>query len=144
MSDERFDLSASQTVDWNDTAPNGVAPLKVYIGPDPHGLGGFQVAIAKVSATPTRETMLALHSARKGKRNISLVVAGVKDGRIWLLGPDEQTAVVDNLTLDQGLRQLQSALDEPDSLAAYTRLGSLRRVAFGFIWRCFFRIRWRH
>ena len=56
---------------------------------------------------------------------ISLVVAGVKDDRIWLLGPDEQTAVVDNLTLDQGLRQLQSALDESDSLAAYTRLGSL-------------------
>jgi hypothetical protein len=54
--------------------------------------------------------MLSLHSALKGKRNISLVVAAVSGDRIWLLGPDEQTAVVDKLTLDQGLRQLQSAL----------------------------------
>jgi hypothetical protein len=38
MSDKRFELSASQALDWNDTASSGVAPLKVYIGPDPHGL----------------------------------------------------------------------------------------------------------
>lgn len=128
MSRNRYELSAPQSLDWTGTATNGAVPIKVYVGPDPYGLGGFQVAIAEVSAPPSRETMLSLHSARKGKRNISLVVAAVKGDRIWLLGPDEQTAVVDNLTLDQGLRQLQSALDEPDSLAAYTRLGSLRRA----------------
>lgn len=128
MSEKRYELSAAQSLDWSGTAPNGAMPLKVYIGPDPYGMGGFQVAIAEVNAPPSRETMLSLHSARKGKRNISLVVAAVSGDRVWLLGPDEQTAVVDNLTLDQGLRQLQSALDEPDSLAAYTRLGSLRRA----------------
>jgi hypothetical protein len=128
MSVNRYELSAPLAVDWNGTATNGAIPRKVYIGPDPYGMGGFQVAIAEVTAPPSRETMLSLHAARKGKRNITLVVAAVNGDNIWLLGPDEQTAVVDNLTLDQGLRQLQSALDEPDSLAAYTRLGSLRRA----------------
>lgn len=119
-------LKAETILAWGDDAPSGVTPLKVFIGPDPLGMGGFQVAVAQASGTPTRQMLVALHTARKGKKNISLVVAAVMGDRMWLLGPDEQTAVVE-LALGQGIRQLQSALDEPDSLAAYKRLGSLRR-----------------
>ena len=119
-------LKAETVLAWGDDAPSGVIPLKVFIGPDPHGMGGFQVAVAQASGTPTRQMLVALHTARKGKKNISLVVVAVLGDRMWLLGPDEQTAVVE-LALGQGIRQLQSALDEPDSLAAYKRLGSLRR-----------------
>lgn len=126
MTNLEIPLKAETVLTWTDDAPTGVTPLKVFIGPDPLGMGGFQVAIAEVSGTPTRQTLVALHTARKGKKIISLVVAAIKGDRMWLLGPDAQTAVVE-LGLGQGIRQLQSALDEPDSLAAYKRLGSLRR-----------------
>ena len=40
-------LTADKVVTWNDaSAPAGVTLEKVYLGPDPHGLGGFQVAVA--------------------------------------------------------------------------------------------------
>ena len=122
-----LELHATSEVNWTGEFPAGVAPLKVYIGPDPVGFGGFQVALAEVTVPPTRQLMMTLHTARKGKRSINLVVGAIRGDKIWLIGPDEQTAVIE-LPLDQGLRQLQSALDEKDSLAAYKRLGSLRRA----------------
>jgi hypothetical protein len=71
--------------------------------------------------------MRALHAAYKGKSNIQLVVGAVLGNQVWIFGPDEKTEVTDPLALDQGCRQLQSALDEPDAIAAYTRLGQFRR-----------------
>jgi hypothetical protein len=71
--------------------------------------------------------MRALHAAYKGKSNIQLVVGAVLGNQVWIFGPDEKTEVTEPLALDQGCRQLQSALDEPDAIAAYTRLGQFRR-----------------
>jgi hypothetical protein len=71
--------------------------------------------------------MRALHTAYKGKSNIQLVVGAVLGNQVWIFGPDEKTEVTEPLALDQGCRQLQSALDEPDAIAAYTRLGQFRR-----------------
>lgn len=127
MSNQVPELHASSAVNWTDDLPAGATPIKVHIGPDPVGLGGFQVALARVDTVPNRSMMLALHAARKGKKAINLVAVATRGEKMWLLGPDEQTAVVE-LSLEQGLRQLQSALDEPDSLAAYKRIGSLRRA----------------
>lgn len=121
-------LTGASTVAWSvEKPPAGSIPEFVYLGRDDAGLGPIQVALATVSTPPSKETMRALHALRKGKANIQLVVGAVLGDRIWIFGPDERTQVIEALPLDQGCRQLQSALDEPNSLAAYSRLGQFRR-----------------
>ena len=121
-------LTGAQSVAWASTTPPSGAVLElVYLGRDDAGLGPIQVALATVSTPPTKETMRALHALRKGKSTIQLVVGAILGERIWIFGPDERTQVIESLPLDQGCRQLQSALDEPNALAAYTRLGQFRR-----------------
>ena len=121
-------LSGTSAVTWSvEKPPSGAIPEYVYLGRDDAGLGPIQVALATVSTPPTKEGMRALHALRKGKSNIQLVVGAVLGDRIWIFGPDERTQVIEALPLDQGCRQLQSALDEPNALAAYTRLGQFRR-----------------
>ena len=121
-------LTGASTVTWSiEKPPIGAIPEFVYLGRDDANLGPIQVALASVSNPPSKETMRALHQARKGKSTIQLVVGAVMGDRIWIFGPDERTQVIESLPLDQGCRQLQSALDEPNALAAYTRLGQFRR-----------------
>ena len=121
-------LTGAQSVAWaSTTPPSGVVLELVYLGRDDAGLGPIQIALATVSTPPTKETMRALHALRKGKSTIQLVVGAILGERIWIFGPDERTQVIESLPLDQGCRQLQSALDEPNALAAYTRLGQFRR-----------------
>lgn len=121
-------LKGTQSREWFVAKPPaGATPQWVYTGRDESGLGPIYVALASISAPPSRETMRALHAAYKGKSNIQLVVGAVLGNQVWIFGPDEKTEVTEPLELDQGCRQLQSALDEPDAIAAYTRLGQFRR-----------------
>lgn len=121
-------LTGASTVAWSvEKPPAGSNPEFVYLGRDDAGLGPIQVALATVSTPPSKETMRALHTLRKGRANIQLVVGAVLGDRIWIFGPDERSQVIEALPLDQGCRQLQSALDEPNALAAYSRLGQFRR-----------------
>jgi len=121
-------LKGAQSREWVVAKPpTGASPQWVYTGRDESGLGPIYVALASISAPPSRETMRALHAAYKGKSNIQLVVGAVLGNQVWIFGPDEKTEVTEPLALDQGCRQLQSALDEPDAIAAYTRLGQFRR-----------------
>lgn len=121
-------LKGTQSREWVVAKPpTGATPQWVYTGRDESGLGPIYVALASISAPPSRETMRALHAAYKGKSNIQLVVGAVLGNQVWIFGPDEKTEVTEPLALDQGCRQLQSALDEPDAIAAYTRLGQFRR-----------------
>jgi hypothetical protein len=121
-------LNGTQSREWVVAKPpTGATPQWVYTGRDESGLGPIYVALASISAPPSRETMRALHAAYKGKSNIQLVVGAVLGNQVWIFGPDEKTEVTEPLALDQGCRQLQSALDEPDAIAAYTRLGQFRR-----------------
>jgi hypothetical protein len=121
-------LKGTQSREWVVAKPpTGAIPQWVYTGRDESGLGPIYVALASISTSPSRETMRALHSAYKGKSNIQLVVGAVLGNQVWIFGPDEKTEVTEPLALDQGCRQLQSALDEPDAIAAYTRLGQFRR-----------------
>lgn len=121
-------LKGTQSREWVVAKPpTGATPQWVYTGRDESGLGPIYVALASISAPPSRETMRALHIAYKGKYNMQLVVGAVLGNHVWIFGPDEKTEVTEPLALDQGCRQLQSALDEPDAIAAYTRLGQFRR-----------------
>lgn len=121
-------LTADKVVTWTDaSAPAGVTPEKVYLGPDPFGLGGFQVAVATAVAAPSRRALRDLFTARKGRTQIQLVVAVVHDGTVYLLGPDPQAQSIE-LPLEQAERQLQSVLAEPDVLAATERYAGFRKA----------------
>lgn len=119
-------LRAAQIVDWAGAAPAGVHLHKIYIGPDPDGLGGLQIATATVGAEPGRGMLDKLFTLRKGSRTITLVVAVTDGNRTWLYGPDARADII-VLAANQAQRQLQSVLDEPDSTAAFNRIAALRR-----------------
>lgn len=121
-------LTADKVVTWSDaSSPAGVSPEKVYLGPDPFGLGGFQVAVATAVSAPSRQALRDLFTARKGKTQIQLVVAVVNDGAVYLFGPDPQAQSIE-LPLEQAERQLQSVLAEPDVLAATERFSGFRKA----------------
>lgn len=121
-------LSASKVITWTDAAaPSGVTPESVYLGPDPFGLGGFQVAVATAATPPSRLVLRALFTARKGKIQIQLVVALIYGGTVHLFGPDPQAQPFE-IPLEQAERQLQSVLSEPDVLAATERFVGFRKA----------------
>lgn len=121
-------LTADKVVAWTDaSAPAGVTPEKVYLGPDPFGLGGFQVAVARAVSAPSRQALRDLFTARKGKTQIQLVVAVIHDGTVHVFGPDPQAQPIE-LPLDHAERQLQSVLAEPDVLAATERYAGFRKA----------------
>jgi hypothetical protein len=121
-------LTADKVVTWNDpSAPAGITPEKVYLGPDPHGLGGFQVAVATAAAAPSRQALRDLFAARTGRTQVQLVVAVVHDGSVHLFGPDPQAQPI-ALPVEQAQRQLQSVLAEPDLLAATERFAGFRKA----------------
>jgi hypothetical protein len=121
-------LTADKVVTWTHaSAPAGVSPDKVYLGPDPFGLGGFQVAVAKAVSAPSRQGLRDLFTARKGKTQIQLVVAVVNADTVHLFGPDPQAQAIE-LSLEQAERQLQSVLSEPDVLAATERFAGFRKA----------------
>lgn len=121
-------LTANKIVTWADaSAPAGITLEKVYLGPDPFGLGGFQVAVASAMTTPSRPTLRDLFTARKGKTQIQLVVAVILGGTVHMFGPDPQAQPIE-LSLEQAERQLQSVLAEPDVLAATERFAGFRKA----------------
>lgn len=120
-------LSAEKTITWHGTdVPASVTFEKIYFGPDPVGLGGFQVAVATCSSAPPRQLLRDLFLGRKGKTQIQLVVAVVHDRTVHLFGPDPQAKPIE-LPLERAQRQLQSVLAEPDVLAATERYAGLRK-----------------
>ncbi len=120
-------LTADRIVGWSDNNPPvGVLPEKVYVGPDPFGLGGFQVAVASAASVPSRQALRDLFAARKGRTQVQLVVAVVHDGTVHLFGPDPQAQPI-ALPFDQAERQLQSVLSEPDAIAATDRFAGFRK-----------------
>ncbi|WIM73320.1 hypothetical protein QP028_07520 [Corynebacterium suedekumii] len=121
-------LQASKSLNWNEPAilPDTETET-VFIGPDPFGLGGIQVAVAKSHVSPTRQVLRDLFSARRGKTQVQLIVAVVHDSTVSLFGPDPQAQPVE-LPAEQAQRQLQSVLDEPDVLAATERAAAFRKA----------------
>ena len=121
-------LKADKTIKWADSkVPSDINLENVYLGPDPKGLGGFQVAVATSSNTPTRPVLKDLFSARKGKTQVQLVVAVVHGETVHLFGPDPQAQPI-VLSQDRAERQLQSVLSEPDVLAATERFAGFRKA----------------
>ncbi|MGY4644457.1 Eco57I restriction-modification methylase domain-containing protein [Cellulomonas sp. URHB0016] len=108
-------------------AAAGITPRAVFLGPDPDGLGSLQVATAEAVAIPSRTALRELYMARRGRRQITLVVAVTHGDTAYLLGPDPQASTVE-LTVEAARRLLQSALAEPDVELASERLANFRRA----------------
>ncbi|WP_454728190.1 Eco57I restriction-modification methylase domain-containing protein [Cellulosimicrobium protaetiae] len=123
-----MDLDAARRVPWTQPkAAAGITPQAVYLGPDPDGLGSLQVATAEAAAVPSRTALRELYMARRGRRQITLVVAVTHGDTAYLLGPDPQAATVE-LPVEAAQRQLQSALSEPDVELASERLANFRKA----------------
>lgn len=121
-------LNVSNSVNWNAPAsPAGVTTDRVFIGPDPLGLGSFQVAVARSARPPSRHMLRDLFTARRGKTQAQLVVAVVHGSTTHLFGPDPQAQPVE-LPNNQAQRQLQSVLNEPDVLAATERIAGFYKA----------------
>lgn len=121
-------LTADKIVAWTGvSAPAGISPSKIYLGPDPFGLGGFQIAVAYADSAPLRQNLRDLFTARRGRTQIQLVIVVVHDVTVHLFGPDPQAQPIE-LPLEQAERQLQSVLDEPDVLAATDRYVGFRKA----------------
>ena len=103
----------------------------VFIGDDPMNLGlALQVAVVgwSHSGAPSRETLATLHKHRLGKKAFPLVVVVSDGNRAWTFGPGPESAVHGPMSAGQATRLLQAALDEPDVLAARSRLSALQRA----------------
>lgn len=121
-------LSATKTIAWNEPAtPAGITTDTVFIGPDPVGLGGIQVAVADSNAPPARQALRDLYAARRGKTQVQLVVIVVHGATAHLFGPDPQAQPI-VLPVEQAQRQLQSVMHEQDVLAATERLAGFRKA----------------
>ncbi|VBA61506.1 Eco57I restriction-modification methylase domain-containing protein [Mycobacterium attenuatum] len=122
-------LNVDRAVTWNEpSTPAGIKTDKVYVGPDPHGLGGFQVAVANAQTAPSRQAIRDLFMARRGRTPIQLMVAVVHGDKVHLFGPDPQAQPIE-VPVEQAARQLQSILSEPDVLAATERCAGLRKAS---------------
>ena len=122
-------LTADKVITWSQAnTPAGMTLKNVYIGPDPVGLGGFQVAVAQATTTPSRQALRDLFTARKGKTQVQLSVVVVHDGTAHVFGPDPQAQPLE-LPVELAERQLQSVLSEIDVLAATERFAGFRKAS---------------
>jgi hypothetical protein len=86
----------------------------------------LEVAIAATSTAPSRDALAKLHKARIGNKAYPLVVVALSDSNAWLFGPSSTGGVTGPLDRSQALRLLQSALDEPNSIAATQRIAQIQ------------------
>ncbi len=121
-------LEGQQDLPWETPTPcpAGFETETVTIGKDPAQMG---VEIAQASWThagaPTQAAMSRLHAARLGKRICPVVVVARRTTDAWLFGPVPDSQVIGPLPVDQALRMVQSALEQPSGLLARQRLASL-------------------
>jgi hypothetical protein len=105
--------------------PTGLIPTDIFGGEDPNQMA-LEVGVAKTSGAVSREAMAKLHKTRLGNKAYPLVVVALTDSQAWFFGPSAAGSVIGPLGRGQALRLLQSALDEPNSIAATQRLAQVQ------------------
>lgn len=124
-----MNLSGETTLSsWKPTGkvPKGFSVDQMVLGPS--GVSAaLEVVVLKADAKASisREALSAFHAARDGKRGAPVIIAAAQGGKAWLLGPNANATPLGPLALDQAERILQTALDEPSSVAARQRLAEL-------------------
>ncbi len=123
-SSELFKAKSHQT--WvAEKPPTGLTPNSIYVGQDPNQMS-LEVAIAITNSAPSREALAKLHKSRIGNKAYPLVVVALSETHAWLFGPSSMGGVTGPLDRGQALRLLQSALDEPNSIAATQRIAQIQ------------------
>lgn len=120
-----MDLISTQKVTWAPKNSTGAEVSHVLFGPNASGLGAFEVVVGTATKTPGRELLSSIYRERLNKRTADIVVALEYGGRTWMYGPDPDRPPLE-LSNAVAERQLQAALNEPDSLSAYRRLTRLQ------------------
>lgn len=117
-------LSADRKVNPGALNIDGFDWSGVFIGPDPIGLGGFEVAVAISDHVVSPAEIRQLHRLRLDGRDTNLVVAVVFGDNVTLFGPDP--GVLPQMQpLSAAERKLQAALNEPDTSQAMRRFLAL-------------------
>lgn len=115
------ELAADRVRSWTEkSVPDGITLDRLYFGPDPLGIGPFQVAVATATTTPTRASLKALFTARNRNRPLPLVVAVEVGAQVYLFGPNGDANMIE-LDAGSARRQLQSVLAEGHQLSAGRR-----------------------
>lgn len=117
-------LSADRKVNPGALNMDGVDWSGVFIGPDPIGLGGFEVAVAISDHVVSPGEIRQLHKLRLDGRDTNLVVAVVFGDNVTLFGPNS-SLLPQIQPLSAAERKLQAALNEPDTSQATRRFLAL-------------------
>jgi hypothetical protein len=106
--------------------PDGFTTDQVYVGKGEGMALEMATALWSKPGHPTREQLGRLHKLRvNGRATPVVLVVELSAGGITVFGPNDDAAPLGPLPEDQAQRVLQAALDEPNHLAARTRLAGL-------------------
>jgi hypothetical protein len=126
-----IELRGANKIDWARPSgtPSGIETLYVYSG-NQGALASAAMEIATAKWTklgePSRDVLARLLSLRVNQRVTPVVlVVEIGNGSVVLFGPNSSVAPTKPLAADQAERILQAVLDEPNPVAARTRLSGL-------------------
>lgn len=121
-------LKAQRQLPWvkPDKTPDGFQTEQIFVG---KGEGmALEMGFAKwaKAGQPTREQLTKLHGLRvNGRATPVVVIVEIPTHGVLVFGPNDDAAPIGPIPCDQAERVLQAALDEPNYLAARTRLAGL-------------------
>ena len=122
-------LTSSKKINWTrpDGCPVGFEPEFVVVGNSDASGMALEVAVSKWSKNepPTREALARLHTIRVNKRAQPVVLVIETSSGSIVFGPNNASAPLGPLPVEQSQRVLQAALDEPTVIAARARLAGL-------------------
>ena len=122
-------LTSAKRIVWArpDGCPAGFEPEFVVVGNSDAGGMALEVAVSKWSKSepPTREALTRLHILRVNKRAQPVVLVIETSSGAIVFGPNNASAPVGPLPVEQSQRVIQAALDEPTVIAARARLAGL-------------------
>ena len=122
-------LTSAKRIDWArpDGCPAGFEPEFVVVGNSDAGGMALEVAVSKwnKNESPTREALTRLHTLRVNKRAQPVVLVIETSSGAIVFGPNNASAPLGPLPVEQSQRVIQAALDEPTVIAARARLAGL-------------------
>ena len=122
-------LNSAKRIDWArpEGCPAGFEPEFVVVGNSDAGGMALEVAVSKWSKPepPTREALTRLHTLRVNKRAQPVVLVIETSSGAIVFGPNNASAPLGPLPVEQSQRVIQAALDEPTVIAARARLAGL-------------------
>ena len=122
-------LTGQKKIDWvrPEGCPAGFEPEFVIVGNSDAGGMALEVAVSKWNKNepPTREALTRLHTLRVNKRAQPVVLVIETSSGAIVFGPNNASAPLGPLPVEQSQRVIQAALDEPTVIAARARLAGL-------------------